>query len=670
MSCCALGCVRLLSSPPPLSGWPQYAQAFNVETWRRLGDDGRARLAALLPEGTPPEQVEQLLQTELFSCSPRCFGAPASRFWAAMQAGELTPEALAANRAAEVEYERAFMAKVCRASATDHLPLALGALVLLNCASRLPLRSSTELEASPRLGRIASAHRSSMRRAFPLPSAIARRPRCLLRCLLRCFAAPLLAAPSRLPAAHRPPLSRARQRRSHHDETVYRLHHLKRTWTPPAAVALPPTSRGKGAHASEQLLYSKQSGGLVRRSKSGGVGVPLGRPCLGDPRLLQPGGAQSAASGASAASAACAGGAASAPKGGGAGGREGGGAHAGRAPPPSAGRGCAGMRPAAPPPASGHAASAWPSAAVAAHAASQGFPSASYVSMHNASFSAAMAPGAAAAAALGLQGLGAEGMGRLPGHGMSPVSPASAAMRYQSLGPVAMPSTAMGVLPTCQNPAAVAAAALAAQGMHAVAGRPGMSPYGSPGGHGWPTEGRGAGGPHTASAAALADAMAAGGPALARAFGGGGGGAGAAHSPLPAPPAGVGAHSAVASPHSNGSRPHSNGSRPHGVGDVGGGGVGGVGGGDDDGEEDDASVCDALSAQGDAASDATAVDAVAFGGVGGVGGVGVGGVGGGCPAELQFFALVRDAILSVRQELAPAEYVRKQVAVQAQMMGA
>ena len=41
----------------------------------------------------------------------------------------------------------------------------------------------------------------------------------------------------------------------------------------------------------------------------------------------------------------------------------------------------------------------------------------------------------------------------------------------------------------------------------------------------------------------------------------------------------------------------------------------------------------------------------------------------GCLAKLRFFALVRDAMASVRQELAPAEYIRKQVAVQAQAAG-
>ena len=45
------------------------------------------------------------------------------------------------------------------------------------------------------------------------------------------------------------------------------------------------------------------------------------------------------------------------------------------------------------------------------------------------------------------------------------------------------------------------------------------------------------------------------------------------------------------------------------------------------------------------------------------------GGGGGTPSELRFFELVRDAIHSVPQALAPAEYVRKQIAIQAQAAG-
>lgn len=72
--------------------------------------------------------------------------------------------------------------------------------------------------------------------------------------------------------------------REHHNGMVHQLHYLKRTWTPPA----PPkmggkSSKGHGAK-DDALMYDKSSGGLVRRSKTGGVGVPLGRPCLGDSR--------------------------------------------------------------------------------------------------------------------------------------------------------------------------------------------------------------------------------------------------------------------------------------------------------------------------------------------------------------------------------------------------
>ena len=74
-------------------------------------------------------------------------------------------------------------------------------------------------------------------------------------------------------------------RREHHNGMVHRLHYLKRTWVPPMPrLSGLPRSSGSGRGGSEQLMYSKESGGLVRRSKTGGVGVPLGRPCLGECR--------------------------------------------------------------------------------------------------------------------------------------------------------------------------------------------------------------------------------------------------------------------------------------------------------------------------------------------------------------------------------------------------
>ena len=74
------------------------------------------------------------------------------------------------------------------------------------------------------------------------------------------------------------------KQREHHNAMVHQLHYIKRTWTPPPPqLAKLPKGSGRGK-SDEALMYSKASGGLVRRSKTGGVGVPLGRPCLGDSR--------------------------------------------------------------------------------------------------------------------------------------------------------------------------------------------------------------------------------------------------------------------------------------------------------------------------------------------------------------------------------------------------
>ena len=90
-----------------------------------------------------------------------------------------------------------------------------------------------------------------------------------------------------LAAAERADAERARAhtslRRQHHNALVHKLHQLRRTWKPRAPRA-PSKSSGGGGKASDQVLYDKQSGGLVRRTKQGGLGAPLGRPSLGDAR--------------------------------------------------------------------------------------------------------------------------------------------------------------------------------------------------------------------------------------------------------------------------------------------------------------------------------------------------------------------------------------------------
>ena len=53
-------------------------------------------------------------------------------------------------------------------------------------------------------------------------------------------------------------------RREHHNGMVHRLHYLKRTWVPPMPrLSGLPRSSGSGRGGSEQLMYSKESGGLV-----------------------------------------------------------------------------------------------------------------------------------------------------------------------------------------------------------------------------------------------------------------------------------------------------------------------------------------------------------------------------------------------------------------------
>ena len=175
-------------------------QIFSLDTWRRLSDDERSKLTALLPDSCKSAaEAEQVLQTELFAQEPRRFGVTLSRFWDRLQAGAYGAEQLAADAHADARHSAAY----------------------------------TELQ------------------------------------------------------------------RTHHNALVHKLHQLKRTWKSTAPRAPSQRSGGGGGGAGDQLIYSKQSGGLVRRTKTGGVGVPLGRPCLGETRGL--GGTGPAAAGGGAA---------------------------------------------------------------------------------------------------------------------------------------------------------------------------------------------------------------------------------------------------------------------------------------------------------------------------------------------------------------------------------
>lgn len=86
-----------------------------------------------------------------------------------------------------------------------------------------------------------------------------------------------------LRAAHRAEAERLAacesMRREHHNGMVHQLHLLKRTWKPPVP-RLPRAYKGGDKGSADQLMYSKESGGLVRRNKSGGAAGPLGRPML------------------------------------------------------------------------------------------------------------------------------------------------------------------------------------------------------------------------------------------------------------------------------------------------------------------------------------------------------------------------------------------------------
>ena len=74
-------------------------QIFSLDTWRRLSDDERSKLTALLPDSCKSAaEAEQVLQTELFAQEPRRFGVTLSRFWDRLQAGAYGAEQLAAGQ--------------------------------------------------------------------------------------------------------------------------------------------------------------------------------------------------------------------------------------------------------------------------------------------------------------------------------------------------------------------------------------------------------------------------------------------------------------------------------------------------------------------------------------------------------------------------------------------
>ena len=140
------------------------SEVFSLNTWQQtLTESERAQLRSLLPESADP--TREVAVRDLFGTEPLFFGAPLARFWTAMQAGELSSEAVAATTQDE---------ETQRQLHTEH-------------------------------------------------------------------------------------------QRQHHNNVVHRLHHLKRTYTPP--VAVPPSARGKGgggANSGESLVY-KEGAGLLRK---------------------------------------------------------------------------------------------------------------------------------------------------------------------------------------------------------------------------------------------------------------------------------------------------------------------------------------------------------------------------------------------------------------------
>lgn len=56
------------------------------------------------------------------------------------------------------------------------------------------------------------------------------------------------------------------QMRAHHNNTVHKLHLLRRTWSCPPPQ--PPTPQRANANHGDVLVYNKQGGGLVRKSRT------------------------------------------------------------------------------------------------------------------------------------------------------------------------------------------------------------------------------------------------------------------------------------------------------------------------------------------------------------------------------------------------------------------
>ena len=75
------------------------SDAFSLTTWEQvLSESDRALLRALLPSS---ETNGDEALGDLFSGAPLHFGAPLARFWDAMKAGEFSPDAVAAEAAAD-----------------------------------------------------------------------------------------------------------------------------------------------------------------------------------------------------------------------------------------------------------------------------------------------------------------------------------------------------------------------------------------------------------------------------------------------------------------------------------------------------------------------------------------------------------------------------------------
>ena len=88
------------------------SQIFTIDVWRKLrADPGIDRCLAQLPESIiPPDKLEHVLESEVLTLMPRFFGSPLSRFWTALERGELTEASVNADQRKEAQHQAAFVA--------------------------------------------------------------------------------------------------------------------------------------------------------------------------------------------------------------------------------------------------------------------------------------------------------------------------------------------------------------------------------------------------------------------------------------------------------------------------------------------------------------------------------------------------------------------------------